>query len=453
MTDEQWRAWLRDPGAVRVTLAELEHAAGTEQVSDAGYLAPASEGLARPRYAGVLERAVDVSTRLDGMIEFGDIELLDDGSITHWADYQWRGYPVRLYLGAPDWPRGEFRQIATAIIEGRRSVNRDKIVLGVMDASSQLDTPIDTGQLPGDAGPVPLLLGVNYNVPAISDSTTTLHYRVSYLPLTSVTPRDLGNAVPHTADLAGGGFTLDNAPGTGSEITAAAVEAHDTPAAIVQWIAAHYGLPLGLVDLPDVAVGLYSQAETSGAQLLDRLCQGLGAHWFVDALGQLTARVLVEPGATPDVTLGRDDITDGSLSLASDEAAWPKLTLRWQRNEAPLRTVAGTILVNDPAQAARFGREWNESVAAQTLTGHPLAEPVTRDSALQLEAEAVVQRDRLLALHATRREVWECETYRLDLELHQTITINVPPLVGRVGRVLRIRRDTGQGVATIGIWL
>ncbi|WP_322528992.1 hypothetical protein R5R73_04960 [Salinicola sp. LHM] len=453
LTDAQWQRWLSSPNAVRVTVAELEHADGVEQVSDRGYLAPASERLARPRYAGLLIEAVGIETRIDGAITFGDIRLIDDGEITHWRDYRWDGHPVRLYLGAPDWPRGDFRQIASAINDGIQSAERGEIVLGVVDASSVLEQPIDTGQLPYDGGPVPLLLGQCYNVPAFRDESTTLHYRISYLPLLGVTPRQLGYEEPYTPDLDNGGFTLSNNPGTSSDITAGGHEQHDTPAAMIQWIADHYGLTVGTVDLPDVTVGYYSNGETSGRDILDRLCEGLGAHWYLDALGRLTARVLREPSATPDVTLTRDDIVDGTLALDRTEAPWPKLTFRWQRNDATLRTVAGDIMVNAPETEARLQRDWNESVAEQALTGYPRAEPVTRESLLQIAAEAAAERDRLLALYAERRDVYRVDSYRIDLQLHQTITINEPPLLGRVGRIIAVNRSTAEGLAQLEIWL
>ncbi len=453
LTDAEWQRWLASPNAVRVTLAELEHADGVEQVSDRGYLAPASEGLARPRYAGLLIEAVGIETRIDGAISIGDIRLVDDGEITHWRDYRWDGHPVRLYLGAPDWPRGDFRQIASAINDGIQSAERGEIVLGVVDASSQLEQPIDTGQLPYNGGPVPLLLGQCYNVPTTRDDSMSLHYRVSYLALESVTPRDIGADVPFTADLAGGGFTLDNAPGSSSEITAGAGEQHDTPLAIIQWVADHYGLTVGTVDLPTVTVGYYNSNQTSGRDILDALCEGLGAHWYLDALGRLTVRQLQDPGTTPDVTLSRDDIADGTLALDRTEPPWPTLTLRWQRNDATLRTVAGDITVNDPETAARLQRDWNDSVAEQALTGYPRAEPVTRESLLQIDAEAAAERDRLLSLYAERRDVYRVDSYRIDLQLHQTITINEPPLVGRVGRIISVNRSTADGIASLEIWL
>ncbi|MDO0944662.1 hypothetical protein [Chromohalobacter israelensis] len=452
LSEAQFQRWLESPNEHRVVLIELDHAAGTEQVADQPYLAPANEQLADPVYRDVLASAVGISTRIDGLVEFGDVTLIDDGAITHWLDYQWRGYPVRVFLGDMAWPRAEFRQVATATNDGIARYRQGQLVMSVVDASAQLDTPIDTGQLPDAAGPIPLVLGQCYNVPAYRDDTTTLHHRVSYLPLVSATPRDIGNPVPHTADLSGGGFTLDNAPGNASEITAAAHEQHDTPLALVQWVADRYGLSVSPeTTLPDVTVGFQSSSQVSGAQILEALRDTLGAGWMLDPLGRLDVRVITAPGDTPDVTLAPDDVQDGTLHLEAVEPPWSALTLRWGRNHAPLRTVAASVSDSDTAQAERLKRAWSESTVEQTLTGFPLAHPETRDTLLQVAGEVTAERDRRLAYHATRLERWRVTTYRPTVAVYQSITINLPPIAGRVGRVTAVRLARVGGKAELEI--
>ncbi|MCP1328138.1 hypothetical protein, partial [Halomonas sp. 707D4] len=96
ITDAQFTRWLESPRENRVILAELEHAGGVVQVADKPYVAPASERLDNPVWNDLLISAVGISLRVDGLIEIGKIELRDDGRITDWLDYQWRGWPVRL---------------------------------------------------------------------------------------------------------------------------------------------------------------------------------------------------------------------------------------------------------------------------------------------------------------------------------------------------------------------
>ena len=454
ITDAQYKRWLESPNEARVVLAELEHAGGVVQVADKPYIAPAFEALANPVWNDLLITASGISTRVDGLIEIGQIQLRNDGRITEWLDYQWRGWPVRLFLGDQSWPRADFRPIAVATNGGLESYRDGVITLGVIDSSEQLNEPIDTGQLPDDGGPVPLLLGQRFNVPAFRTDTATLRYRVSFLPLLSVTPRDIGNSVPHTAHLADGAFTLDNAPGSGSEITAAAHEQHDTPMAIVQWVADYYGKAVSPnTVLPDVTVGFYSSAETTGAQVLDALKETLGAGWHIDALDRLDMRVFDAAGETAEVTLSIDNVQDRTLRLEGVEPPWSGLTLRWGGNDAPLRSVAEVVNTNEPQQAARFRQPWRESVANQALPDHPLATPQTVNTLLQLSAEAEAERDRRLGYHAVRRERWRLVTYLPTVQLYQTITVNVPPVVGRVGRVSAVRLEKVGGKAELEIIL
>ncbi|WIX31254.1 hypothetical protein QO259_10445 [Salinicola sp. JS01] len=453
MNDQQYRQWLDQPNEQRVMLLELEHAAGVLQVADQPYIAPIADHLDDPVYDDVLIEAVGISTRIDGLIEFGDIRLRDDGGITHWLGYQFRGYPVRAYLGGMHWSRADFRLIAVATNEGIRSWERGELVCAVTDTSSKLDTPIDTGSLELGGNPVPLVLGRCFNVPAYRISTQADTYRVSYLPLSSVQPRDNGNAAPHAKDLANGAFTLDNHPGNASTITAAAHEPHDTPMTMVAWIAAHYGLEVSpATALPEVTVGIQSSSAISGAQILEQLRDTLGAGWMIDALNRLDVRVLTAPTGEPDMTLAPDDIVDGTLELDTVEPPWSALTLRWGRNDAELRGVAATIDDTDPALAARYQRAWSESTVSQALDGHPLATPVTRDTLLQVESDVTAERDRRLAYHAERRERWRVNTYVSTVTVYQSIRVDLAPIAERIGRVIAVRPQVG-GKAELEILL
>lgn len=227
MTDAEYEAWLADLSASRVVLCELDYAGGTEYVASQPYISHPSDTPPHRPYDDLLAEAIDIETRIDGRIRFGEIRLVDDGSLSRWVQRAWQGHGIRIYLGAPDWPLADFRLHARGLNDGITNARLGELTFGMVDQSAQLDTPIDTGMLPDDAGPVPLALGRLYNVPAVRVSTTALTYRVSYLPLTAVTPKDLGNSVPHSKDLAGGAITLDNA--TQTTVTADLEEAHDTP--------------------------------------------------------------------------------------------------------------------------------------------------------------------------------------------------------------------------------
>lgn len=157
--------------------------------------------------------------------------------------------------------------------------------------------------------------------------------------------------MPSTDDLANGTFTLANA--TQAQLTVDIEEQHDTPTSIAQWVASHYGITVGDVALPSYTVGLYYSGETTGRQILDDLCAGLGAYWYLNALGELVVRQHVIP-ATADVTLFSDEIEYDQIGLAETQSPWASLNLRWGRNYSTLSTVAGVIEDNDAAEAARL---------------------------------------------------------------------------------------------------
>lgn len=451
MTDAQFEAWLADLAAERIVLCELDHAGGTEYVASHPYISLPGDIDPNRVYDDRLAEAVDIETRVDGLTRFGEISLTDDGALSRWVQRAWQGHEIRLYLGGPDWSRNDFRLHARGINNGIASARRGELTFEMIDQSARLDEAIDTGSLPDDAGPVPLALGSIYNAPAFRTSTTTLEYTASYLPCTALTPKDLGNdAVPFTGDLANGTFTLDNY--TPSDLTVDIEEAHNTPVAIAQWVADRYGLSVSEATLPAYTVGLYYSGQVTGRQILDDLCAGLGAYWFLDPLNQLVVRQHVAPTAV-DLTLFADDIDDGQIELSEVRPPWKALTLRWGRNYAPLSQVAGTVQDNAPSEAVRLQREWSESTAAQAIADYPLAESVTRDSCIANAADAATERDRLLELRRVRHDVWSIDAYLAPVAIGQGIGVEHERLAGVLGRVISVSRSPTRSLTTLEVWV
>lgn len=316
MTEEEYNRWLTDLSVQRVLLAELHYAGGIEYVSTAPYISKPTDSDPNRSYDDLLATAVDIATRIDGLIQFGEIALVDDGSITHWIPRAWQGHPIRLYLGGPEWSRDDFRLLAIGRNGGIREARFGEIVFEMDDESSVLDEPINTGELPDDMGPVPLALGSVYNVPAYRVESQTLTYHVSYLPVSSASAKDNGAAVSHSTDTAAGTVTL-NQPLVG-ELSVDIEESHNTPAQIVEWVAAQYGIDVYEADMPDHAVGLYYNSEVSGREILDDLCEGLGAYWYINALGHLVVRQHTDPEEEEtDITLVAGE-SSGGVGYISD---------------------------------------------------------------------------------------------------------------------------------------
>ncbi|NVF16222.1 hypothetical protein [Vreelandella maris] len=452
MTDAQYDNWLADLSAPRIVLCELDYAGSTEYVSSHPYISKPTDSAANRIYDDLLIEAVDIETRIDGLISFGDITLIDDGEITHWVSRAWQGHSIRLYLGGPDWSRDDFRLHARGINGGITSARRGEITFAMDDQSTVLDEPIDTGELPDDGGPVPLALGSVYNAPAYRTSDGTQYeYKASFLPCVSLTPKEGGSTTLTVSNYASEGRFVLDAP-VSLDLTVDIEEQHSTPHLIAEWVAGQYGITVGDINMPDYTVGLYYNSEVTGRQVLDDLCAGLGAYWYLNRLNELVMRQHTVP-TTADITLFDDDIEYDQIGLSETEPPWSSLTLRWGRNYSALRTVAGVIEDNEPTEAARLKREWSESKATQDVDDYPLAEDATRDSCIANAADATTERNRLLALKAVRRDVYSINAFMPVVEVGQAIAVEHPRMQGRIGRLLAVGRSPTRSTTSLEVWL
>jgi len=451
MTDAEYNDWLSDLAAPRVVLCELDYAGGTEYLANRPYISKPTDDPPNRIYDDLIAEAIDITTRIDGEIEFGEIQLINDGEITHWSTRAWEGHAIRLYLGGPGWPLADFRLHAQGINAGINTDRRGELSFDMVDQSALFDEPIDTGRLPDDAGPVPLALGTVYNAPAFRTSDGTQYeYKASYLPCVSLTPKEGGstslNVTTHPAE---GRFVLD-AP-TSLDLTVDIAETHNTPALLAGWVADYYGITVGEIALPAYAAGLYYSSEVTGRQVLDDLCSGLGAYWYLNALGALVVRQHVIP-ATPEVVIDVDDIEYDRIAMVETQQPWRQLTLHWGRNYAPVRTLAAIVETDTPTAAARLQREWSSSVATQPVDDHPQAEAITRDSCIQDETDAATERDRLLTLRCVRADVWEMDARFPPVFLGQGVEIDHPRTSGLIGLIISVSRSPTRSTTTLQVW-
>lgn len=451
ITDAEYEFWLSDLDAQRVLLAELSHADGVEYVATAPYISMPTDTDPNRPYDDCLDDAIDISTRIDGLIGFGEIAMVDDGSLSGWVPLKWRGHPIRLYLGAPDWSRDDFRVLAIGVNGGIIPGRYGELRFRMNDQSAALSEPIDTGQLPNDGGPVPLALGSVYNAPAYLLQPEPYEWKASFLPVDSLAPKTNGNSdLAFTPNLSNGSFVL-GAGVSNATLTVDIEEQNNTPLKIAQWVAAQYGIQISQIDMPDYTVGLYYNRQISGQQILNDLCRGLGAYWFLDATGELVMRQHKAP-ELPQATLVADDVVDYSINLAKTEQPWQSVTLRWRRNYQTLNNVAGVV---PDEEAARLTREWSENKSDQPVSGYPLAEKITRDTCIQDHTDVIAEASRLLALHNVRRDTYTVEAFLPPVNVGMTIAIDTPPMNNRACRLISVSRSPTRrgGSTSLEVWL
>lgn len=446
----QYLAWLAKTNVERMLLAELHHADGIEYVATGPFMSLPSDADPNRPYIACIKKAVDITTRTDGNTTFGELTLIGDQLAADWHSLKWQGHPIKLFLGAPNWARDDFRLLAQGRNGGLQQAKRGALTLRMDDESSVLDEVIDTGQLPNGAGPVPLALGSVYNAPMHRVDNQTLTYRGSYLPVTSIVAKDNGNPVVHTTNAAGGTVELQAA--LVGKLTADIEEPHNTPQKIVEWVAAHYNLAISDIDLPPYRVGIFYKGEVTGREILNAVKEGLGAYWYLNELNELVIRQHKVP-VTADVTIVRDDIFYDKLTLSETQQPWRSLTLRWGRNYSPLSTVAGVLDEEQPEEATRLRTEWRESHASQDVSDYPMAERVTRDSIIQDEADAITERDRLLGDRSTQRNTWNIEARFPPVFAGQGAAVDPGRLQGKLGRLINVSRSPTKGVTNLGVWV
>jgi len=450
MTEQQYQRWLTSPNQSRVVLAELEHSEGMEYVSSRPYISKPTDSAPNRIYDDLLQGQLEISSRIDSRLELGALDLVDDGSITHWVNRRWRGYAVVLKLGDPSWALDDFRVIARQTNGGVIDARRGKIQLGIYDAAAVLEKEIQRPELP-NGQPVPLILGQVFCAPATRISTSELRYRVSWLQVSSMIVRDgNGPVMAHTADYSNGQFVASAySPRT---LMCEVVEPHQTPLQIIQWVADQYNIPLASgISVPSYTLGLRYDGAVSGTQVLDDVCAAIGGHWQITALGELTVSVFELPASSPDLELDADDIEFGQIALTQTQEPLKTLTLNYARNHTPITEVAGSI---DAATSERLKSEWLAVSGSNPVTDYPLAPDQTLETALQLQTHAATERNRRLAIKNERHDVFELRVLRAGLHdvVGKTLAVDHPRLAGRLGRIISARSAPLRDQVTLEVW-
>lgn len=446
ISDAKYQAWLRELNAKRCLLVELEHSTGFEYVSSQPFVSKPTDAHPNRIYLDVIGNAVDITSRLDSTVSIGDIELIDAGVISHYKNLDFSGRSVRFLLGAPDWSLNDFRLIANQRCAGLLEARRGLMKLGMMDAASVLDKPIQRSNLT-DGRMIPLVLGDVLGGKALRVDTQTLNYAASQLPLSSLVVRDgVGTVLSSTNNLQAGRFRLSAY--TPRELHLELKELHNTAFKICQWVAGQYGLTLGMSaqSLPNYTLGLYFDAAVSGREILDKVAQAIGGFWRINLAGKLIMQQLKEPSSA-EFELQIDDIEYGKISLVRTEPAVKAMRVQYAQNQKPINDVAGSIEQSNAAFAHRLRTQF---LSLQAGTGDDIKQHTL---AISNQSHAQTELNRRMQLRAKRRDVYEITAFVAAAQIQSGMAIKVNhPAINKTGVVLSVRQSITKDKVDLEVW-
>lgn len=398
-------------------------------------------------YLDVLSNSVDITARLDSTVSIGDIELVDDGAISHYKDLEFAGRSVRFLLGAPDWSLNDFRLIANQRCSGLLESRRGLIKLGMQDAAAVLDKPMQRSTL-DDGRMIPLVLGEVLGGKALRVDTQTLNYAASQLGLSSLVVRDgVGTILTSQSTLATGRFKLFSY--TPRELHLELKEPHDTAFKICQWVAGQYGLTLGMAEqsLPDYKLGLYFEGAVSGREILDNVALAIGGFWRVNLAGKLIMQQLKEPTVV-EFELNIDDIEYDKIALVRTENAVKAMRVQFAQNQKPIAEVAGSIEQSNPTQAHRLRTQFLslQSGSGDDIKQHTLV--------ISNKADAQTELNRRMQLRSKRRDIYEITAFVSAAQIQAGMAIKVNhPAINKMGVVLSVRQSIIKDKVHLEVWI
>ncbi|MES2073874.1 MAG: hypothetical protein V4488_26205 [Pseudomonadota bacterium] len=325
----------------------------------------------------------------------------------------------------------------------------------------------------------PRVYGGVLNVSAKRVNTSKLIFQVSDLNTPVSAVYDNGVNLTRGADYVSLDDMVNNAPAAGGfrvwqgyfrlgsspvGVVTADVSAAETRAAsLMQAVAMDAGIPLGDINVTDVAAlnaansaacGVWADAETTGQELMDQLAAGVGAWYIFDRNNKLRMGRVIAPAGTPIATWGEDAFNN----LAIQEAgipAWHAI-LQYGRNYSVTQQPAGSAT---EARKAWLAQEYRQAEKTDTSiqTAWPAAQELTFVTQLINEADAIVECNRQLVLYGARRltlnvEIPLTELGAADLGSIVALQTNRYNLYGKPLLVIGLDTGADYGIAKLTLW-
>lgn len=435
-------------------------------------------------------------------ISLGQITLAnDDGALDALAGYDWDGRLIEVRFTAKERPvLADFAVVFSGTAE--RLVPGDEIAIEVRDLQILLDEPYQPARFLGTGGiegPAefkdrrkPRAMGVVRQFTPLLLNEPSQVWCYGDGPVGGpLVVRDAGVALTAGADFASYAALTGAALVAGTYGTCNALGLLRLAAAPsgVLTIDAEGSKPVGtvLTRFADIAVHVIDTATSlSGAdfatgtvaamntlcpqtlghwydgsgdltvrEMLDEIAQSIGAHYGFDDARKIVLGRLDAPAITPDFSFTDRDLIE--LRPLPAERRLKAQVVRWGRRLRPLQDqdIAGAV-TGSARQALieewRQERDTSASVAAASL----LAREETIDSALDVQADALAEAQRRVALYGPRRAGFEVVVEIVaGLRPGMTVQITDPRFglsAGRRFRVMRTERRAADAEITMELW-
>lgn len=489
-TLEEIITWLKTPyhnSVLLVEVSEVQGGASTLYLSSKPYVTSPSDTQPNTRYdpcvVGGVSFNESLSTTNTVNISYGDIEVDNTNGVKDaWFDYIMANRPVNIFIGDVSWPRTDFRNIFSGILEDITSRGLSSINLVIFDKLQKLNGPISEALLPQvnttTDVTIPVVFGEVFNItPIVTDTiVNTLEYQVHTGAIEDIIEvRDNGVPVSITKNVGAGKFSLNQ--NLYGQITCS-VQGHKSPtyyndvANLVKEIVKNYG-PVDNrftdadIDLSNFStfaaantqpVGIFAQGGDNVLSVANQLASSIGAQVSMSSLGLLRLVKLALPSTGTAYSIGSNDIEDDSVIIQEKPEVSGATKIAYCKNWT---TQVGTNIAGGvPSQnLTLFETEWlyETNTNSGVVSSYRLTtEPEEEQTMLLTTASAVAESARRTSLWGTARYIYtvKCYAHLLPVELGDAITLTDSRFglsAGKTGLAISIARDWLKGRINIGV--
>lgn len=444
-----------------VVVAELDHSAGTEYISNFAFCSQPTDDLANQPHDDDLMAVITLETRADAVYTLGQINVHNNGSRDGWLDYKWRGHQIRIYLGPTTKSRNDFSLYALAVNNGLIAAEDGLLTFGAYDAGADLDKPVLTTFLP-DGNVSPLVIGKPFNITMPLLSAPLSRYLANSDAVISLTVRDNGGEV--TGNLHKGLGYIDLSSPPIGDVRGDPETVFCTPGPVLVQLGLRQGFAVSArtSSLPEYDLGIYYRnVGVTARNILDDIAQSISGYWFKNRFDIVEMYQLEEPSLSADFELNVDDIVAGTLRRVAIEPPIKNLTFKYRKNWGVQDRdgILPSVQDSDPDLTERLISEWSQVVVENnvSVSDYPLAKDKIIESFLVNESDATTEAERIATLRNKERQRWELTAFIATFEglVGRTVKITYPAMGwenGITALVVRAAPELGAGTIGLEVW-